>query len=178
MRRRELLAGIGSAVILGGGAALAFGKLGGPDESVGVEPVDLDTVDAPGSHGETVTVPALGEPTFVEFFATWCTVCQGMMPEVVAAHDEVADDVQFLSVTNEPVGVTIAREEVAEWWEEHDGNWPVALDSDLELTERLDPSGVPYAYALDTDNHVVWEHRGDATADELLEGIRSAMDGA
>lgn len=175
MRRRDLLAGIGSLVTLGGGIALAFGKLGGPDEAAGIQPVDLETVDTAGSSGETVTVPALGEPTFIKFFATWCTVCQGMMPELAVAHEEVNDEVQFLSVTNEPVGITTTREEVVEWLEEHDGNWPVALDSELELTERLDPSGVPYAYALDSDNRVVWEHRGDATADELIKGIRSAM---
>lgn len=172
MRRRDLLLGAGSLAVLGGGAAVSQGWIGGAEGRI--DPVDLETIEAPGSPGGATTVPEPGRVTFVKLFATWCTVCKGMMPAVAAAHGEVDDDVQFLSVTSEPVGTTISREDVAEWWIDHDGGWPVALDTDYELTGQLEASGVPYAYVLDADNRVVWEHRGDASAEELLAGIRTA----
>ncbi len=171
MRRRDLLAGVGGLGVLGGGGALASGaiELG----SDGVDPVELDTLDAPGSEAGTMTVPERGRVTFVEIFATWCTVCQSMMPRLAEVHEAVDGDVQFLSITNEPVGTTVSREAVVEWWTANGGAWPVALDADLALTERLNAGGVPYAVVFDERNRIVWEHRGRASVDELTERIRS-----
>lgn len=172
MRRRDLLAGVGGLGVLGGGGALASGaiELG----SDGVEPVELDTLDAPGSEAGRATVPERGRVTFVEVFATWCTVCQSMMPRIAEVYEAVDGDVQFLSVTNEPVGTTVSREAVVEWWTANGGAWPVALDADLELTAQLNAGGVPYAVVFDDRNRIVWEHRGRASVGELTDRIRGA----
>lgn len=175
MRRRELVAGAAGLVVAGGGAAVAFGDLdlGGDDHAV--EPVELETIDAPGSAAGTTLVPEPGRVTFLELFATWCDVCERMMPQLAAVHDEVGEDVQFVSVTNEPVGVTVTRDHVAEWWADNGGNWTVAVDRELELTERLDvAASVPYAFVLDESNVVVWSDRGYKSADELREAIETA----
>jgi thiol-disulfide isomerase/thioredoxin len=107
-------------------------------------------------------------------FATWCNVCESMMPELATAHESVGDDVQFLSVTNEPLGNTVTREDVAEWWREHDGSWTVAADGDLELSRRLEASGVPYAFVLDSRNRITWRHRGRTSAETIQSEIRAA----
>jgi thiol-disulfide isomerase/thioredoxin len=173
MRRRDVLAGLGSLAVLGGGAAVAFDAVG---QSQGdIEPVDVETLDAPGSDAGTATVPERGRVTFVELFATWCTVCQSMMPRVAEVHDAVGDEVQFLSVTNEPLGNTVTREDVVEWWADHGGEWTVAADTNLELTQRLDASGVPYAVVFDEDNHIVWQHRGRTTTETLETKIREQL---
>lgn len=169
MRRRELLAGIGSLAALGGGAAVAFDAVGQSTDAV--EPVEIETLDAQGSEPGTIMVPERGRVTFVEMFATWCTVCQSMMPRVGEVYDSVGSDVQFLSVTNEPLGNTITREDVRDWWVDHDGHWPVGVDADLTLTQRLDASGVPYAFVFDRQNSLVWEHRGRASVQELTTAI-------
>lgn len=173
VRRRELLVGAGSLAALGGGAAVAF-DLVGSDESV-IDPIDLDAIDAPGSTAGTATVPELGRVTFVELFATWCSVCQSMMPELAATYDAVGDDVQFVSVTNEPLGDTVTHEDVAEWWAEHGGSWPVAADRDLELTRALGASGVPYTFVLDERNRIVWRSRGRSNSEEMTSRIRGAL---
>jgi len=81
MRRREVLAGLGSVgVVAGAGAVAAFGVPSFDDDSDGSsglvgrqhEPYEIETVDAPGSEAGTVTVPAPDQPTFIDFFATWC----------------------------------------------------------------------------------------------------------
>lgn len=170
MQRRDMLAGLGSLAALGAGAAVAFDTVGQTQGDI--EPIDVETLDAPGSEASTVTVPERGRVTFVELFATWCTVCQSMMPRVAEVHDAVGGDVQFLSVTNEPLGNTVTREDVVEWWDDHGGEWTVGVDADLELTRRLDASGVPYAVVFDEDNRVVWQHRGRTTAENLETKIR------
>lgn len=174
MKRREALAGLGSLAVLGGGAAVHFGVF---DQGTGnsIEAVELETLDAPGSTAGTATVPERGRVTYVELFATWCTICKSMMPEVAAAHDAVGEEVQFLSVTNEPLGETITRADVAQWWADHGGDWTVAVDEDLALTQRLDATGVPYAVVFDEDNAITWTHRGRTTAETIEAKIRTQL---
>ena len=174
MRRRDLLVGAGSLAAVGGGAAVAFDVVGSEEAIVGE--AELETIDAPGSAAGTAPIPERGTVTFVELFATWCSICQSMMPELAAVHASVGDEVQYVSVTNEPLGNTITREDVAEWWAEHGGEWTVAADPELELTRALDASGVPYAFVLDERNRVVWRHRGRSSAEKLRTQIRNALE--
>ena len=175
MRRRDLLAGTAALGATGIGAAYAFGAVDlGEDE--GIDGFDLETLDAPGSEAGTATIPEPGRVTFLELFATWCDVCERTMPTKGEVYDEYADrDLQFVSVSNEPVGNTVTREDVADWWADHDGRWPVALDDDLALTEALDASGVPYAFVLDEANVVTWSNRGRTPADELRGALEAHL---
>jgi thiol-disulfide isomerase/thioredoxin len=171
VRRRDFVAGaLGLAAV---GAGVAYTRSGGDEGTV--SPVEVETLDAPGSEAGTVEVPRRGEVTFVEFFATWCTVCKGMMEEVAAAHEEVGSEVQFLSVSNEPVGHTVTREEVVDWWRENDGAWTVGVDGDLRLTETLDAAGVPTTVVVDAENRIVTAETGRKTADEIVEAVESAL---
>jgi thiol-disulfide isomerase/thioredoxin len=179
MRRRDVLAGLVGLGTVGGGAYLLDREglpVGGADTD-GVEPVELRAVEAPGSRAGSVTVPEPGRVTFVEFFATWCDVCAASMPALAAAHDRVGDDVQFLSVTNEPLGHAVTREEIAAWWADHDGSWTVAPDDDLALTEALGASSVPTMVVLDADNVVTWSGTGEHSADEIVERVEAARRG-
>lgn len=169
MRRRDLIVGLGGLATVGG-AALTLGST----DPTGIDPVEIEIVDAPGSTPGTVIVPEPGRVSVVEFFATWCSVCAASMPALRVVHDAVGDDIQFISVTNEPLGHAITREDVAGWWIEHEGNWPVGLDTDLTLTERLDAAGVPTLVVLDPDNHITYTHVGEPDGDEVCEQIRNA----
>lgn len=170
MERREVIAGAASLAAVAGGVAY----LHRPADGEAVEPLEIETLEAPGSEAGWIQVPERGNVTFVEFFATWCSVCRGMMPELAEAHRRTPEDVQFLSVTNEPVGHSVTREEVADWWTEHDGGWTVGVDSDLRLTDAVGASGVPTAVVVDADNHVVHRSKGEKSADEILEEIEDA----
>ena len=174
MNRREVIAGLGGLAVLGGGASMALdvGDRGGGDA---VESVELETLDAPGSTAGVAVVPERGRVTVLELFATWCNVCQSMMPEMAALHDAVGDDVQFLSVTNEPVGDTVTTADIASWWADYDGDWTVALDRDLELTQRLDATGVPYTFVLDENNRITWRHKGRSEAGEIESVVREQL---
>lgn len=171
MRRREFVAGAVGLAALGAGAAYASRF---PDEGT-VQPVEVETLDAPGSEAGVVEVPRRGEVTLVELFATWCSVCQGMMGDLREVNDEVGDEVQMVSVTNEPVGHTVTKEEVVEWWRENDGAWTVGIDDGLVLTDALDATSVPTTVILDEKNEVVASEKGDKSADEITEKVREAQ---
>jgi thiol-disulfide isomerase/thioredoxin len=170
MNRRELLAGAGSLGVLGAGAFVY--STAAPDEA-DIEPVPIETIAAPGSDAGEVSVPEQGRPTFLEVFATSCGICEGMMPTLQTVHDSV-DGVQFLSVTNEPIGATIKRSDVADWWREHEGNWTVGLDSDLDLTAALDVRAVPTTVVFDEQNRIVNSDTGEKSSETVIDWIESA----
>jgi thiol-disulfide isomerase/thioredoxin len=187
MRRRDLLAGIGSGgVIVGGGAVAAFGlpslgdsTEGGDDseDSAGIvgtqhDPYEIETVAAQGSEDGTIRVPTPGEPMFIDFFATWCGPCIKQMDALGEAHERVGDDVAFLSVTAE----TIDDTELAEWWAKHDGNWTIGLDPTAELTARYWGTPYPSAVSIDASGYVRWAESGVKSADELVAGIERALE--
>ncbi|WP_434521680.1 TlpA family protein disulfide reductase [Halorubrum sp. AS12] len=193
MRRRDLLAGLASVGVLGGAGAVATGgvpnSLGGDaldgsetsNETDGeapepVEPVTLETVDAPGSRDGEVTLPAPDRPTFIDFFATWCSPCVEQMPDLVAAHERLGEEVLFVSVTPEDVGGAVSEESVADWWTENDGDWLVAADVTAELAARLNVGGYPSARAIDAAGRVRWSTSGTHTTEEFVAGIERALD--
>lgn len=183
MERRELIAALASIGVLGGGAAVALG--GGDalearlsDDEEPAERREIETVDARGSEAGTIEIPVPSQPTFIDFFGTWCPPCVEQMPALAEAHEEVGDEVRFVSVTNESVGdgqaASISPAELADWWAEHDGNWTIGLDRNVELAEQYGLSQYPLAVAIDGAGYVQWSESGVKTTDELLEGIERA----
>ncbi|MEZ3162967.1 TlpA disulfide reductase family protein [Halorubrum sp. RMP-47] len=190
MRRRDLVAGLASVAVLGGAGAVATGGVpgslgGGPSDGDGstggdgsepIEPVTLDTVEAPGSRDGEVTLPAPDRPTFVDFFGTWCPPCAEQMPALAAANDRIGDEVLFVSVTTEPVGDAVSEETVTDWWRENGGDWLVAADVSAELAARLDVGSYPSARAVDASGRVRWATSGTHTTEEFVAGIERALD--
>lgn len=196
MRRRELIAGIGSIATLGAAGAIAIGgfpsidgSTAGQDgavdggatdgdstgESRSVEQIPIETIDAPGSEAGEVRVPAADQPTFIDFFGTWCPPCIDQMPALAEANERVGDEVLFISVTTEAVGRSVTEDEVVEWWDTHGGNWLLGIDPTAELAAQYNPPGYPSAFAIDTTGTVQWSDSGVKTADELVAGIEQAF---
>ena len=183
------MAGLASVGVLGGAGAVATGSVPGASGDIHdsgetgdsaaepIEPVTLDTVEAPGSRGGEVTIPAPDRPTFVDFFGTWCPPCAEQMPALAEAHGRIGDEVLFVSVTTEPVGGAVSEQAVADWWSEHDGDWLVAADISAELAARLNVGSYPSARAIDASGRVRWATSGTHSTEEFVAGIERALDG-
>ena len=188
MRRRDVLAGIGSLGVIGGAGVMAVrgppsldgntgtgeSQPGDSDEtgSTDTEPLTIETIDAPGSEADEFRVPAADRATFLDFFGTWCPPCVEQMPALAEANERIGDEVLFMSVTSE----SIPNEELADWWEKHDGSWLLGLDPTAELTARYLAGGYPSAVAIDASGTVQWSDSGIKTADELVAGIEQALE--
>lgn len=178
MRRREIIAGIGSLGVVGGASAVAIGgvpSFGSTEDADPVEPQTVKTIEAPGSESGEVRVPASDQPTFIDFFATWCPPCIKQMPALIEAHERLGDEVLFMSVTIENVGGSVSKDEVAEWWAKHDGNWTLGIDPIRDLSAQYSIEGVPYAVAIGADGRVEWSDKDRKSADELVAGIERAI---
>ena len=180
MERRHFLAGIASAGALGAGGLLATGNvpaaLGGSSVEP-IEPITIDTIEAPGSRDGEVTLPAADRVTFVDFFATWCKPCKEQMPALAEANDRIGDDVLFVSVTTEDVGDGVPESAVVDMWEDFGGDWPVATDRTAELAAKLDVGGYPTAVVLDGTGRVRWSDSGVHTADTLVAETEAVLEG-
>jgi thiol-disulfide isomerase/thioredoxin len=177
VRRRELLGSVAAGTTAAAAGCTAIVRSLTGDGERDVDAVTVETIDARGSTVGTTSVPASGRVTFVEFFATTCPICASQMSVVGDAYGRIDGDVQFLSVTSEPVGLTVSTEDVRSWWVDHDGRWPVGVDDGVALAKRYDATSVPTAVVVDRDGNVTWRHTGRTTADRIVAEIEAARDG-
>jgi thiol-disulfide isomerase/thioredoxin len=66
--------------------------------------------------GKAVQLPAAGRPALIEFWATWCEVCEQLFPRVVAAKKAFGAEVDFFGVN---VTVNESKSRVTRWVAEH-----------------------------------------------------------
>lgn len=200
MNRRELLAGAGASA----GTAVIAGCLGGPDPTDDSDadaddtpdgddntapklPIAVETVDAPGSEAGTMMVPQTDRVLLVNFTRTQCPTSEGFLETLGEARAtleserdaaDLADDdaVAFLSVTNGTRGPQPSPDELAAWWDEHDGHWPVGIDRDGALNDYYDVAGFPTTVAVDGEGMVHWRRDEPTSARNVVSGIEDALE--
>ncbi|APW99868.1 hypothetical protein CHINAEXTREME_19755 [Halobiforma lacisalsi AJ5] len=192
MNRRELLVaagGLGSVPFAGcvdDGSEAEEEATTGPgedDEADAEPPFEIPTIDAPGSRDGTITVPAEGRVTLVNFTRTECPTSEGLLGTIGEARDRLEDDyefgpdgtVVFLSVTDETRGLDPTPAELADWWREHDGDWPVGIDENGRLNEYYGVAGFPAVAVLDGDGEVRWRDRGSMRAGTIAFTVEEAI---
>lgn len=187
MRRRELLAGVGSVGALAGGTGIVLGGLpsfgGEPAADTGGDdgsewPIEVATIDARGSDGGTVTVPNDGI-TLAEFFVTGCGKCQAQMPRLAEARsrlvDDYGDDLTVLSVTYQSAD-SMPDDELRSWWRNHDGNWAVGRDTTSSLAANYGIFGYPVTIVVDETGEKRWEKRGVGSSDDIVQAVEAAFE--
>ncbi|WP_251344401.1 TlpA family protein disulfide reductase [Haloplanus halophilus] len=175
MGRRHLLAGLAGAGLVGAGVVgTGVAGLGGGSRGASL-PVEVTTLDAPGSTAGTRQVPAPGRPTVIDCFATWCGPCVEQMAALGTVHDRYADRAAFVSVTNERLGGGLTREDLRAWWRENDGDWSLGHDPEGDLLAALGASGLPYLAVTDATGSVVWTHGGVASVETLDREVASTL---
>ena len=171
MNRRKLLAGIGSVGVLGSAAYLQFGHNLFEDDGEEPEhdPVEVDVLYSADTSFESITLPDPDQITFVDLFATTCSVCASQMPDLAEAYASLGDDVTFVSVTAEQP--TIVEDDVVlDWWTEYDGTWPVARDIGWDFSRHY-RQATPTGILFDANGRIRWEHTGRKTTEDVLSRI-------
>lgn len=167
MRRRSFLGGLSTAAtasVAGCLGAVGGGGSGGSNADV----LQLDTIEVAGSPGTMLPVRKPGTVTLLDFWATWCAPCKPQMKELRAIDDSFPD-IHMLSITNEDDEMA-----VKDFWQEYDGTWPVAMDTDLKTNDKYDVTRVPTLIILDEEGTETWRHVGLAAEDTIADKLTAA----
>jgi thiol-disulfide isomerase/thioredoxin len=136
---------------------IALGRI---PEAVSVEDLDGNAVDLGQWIGK--------KPVVLQFWATWCPVCEALAPKVAAARATHGDAVAFLVVA---VGVNQNPRSVRRYLDKHPGMGQVLWDGKGAAVRAFETPGTSYVVALDAAGKVVYTGFG---ADQDIAGAFAA----
>ena len=117
-----------------------------------VEVTDLD--------GVLVKLPA-GRPALIEFWATWCEVCEQLFPRVEAAKQAYGDRVDFYGVN---VTVNESKTRVKRWVAEHAPPFRVLYDERGTAVRAYGAPATSYVVIVDAKGVVRYTGSGGTQA--------------
>ena len=148
------------------------------------DPVDREIVGraAPEVVGTTSTGEEIssadwrGDWVLVNFFATWCVPCIQEHPELIEL-DERHDDGSLRIVS---VAFDDSPDEVAAFFEERGGDWPVLTEGTGSIALDYGVRAVPESYLVAPNGQVVAVFISGVTADQVDDTIErfAAPEGA
>lgn len=137
----------------------------------------------PGTPAPTVVINDLdGKPTdlgkvigtkpvVLEFWATWCSICEELMPRVEAAHAAYGDRVAFYGIN---VTVNQTRDRVRRYLDKHRPPFVTLYDDKGASIRAYDVPGTSHIVIIDGAGKVVYAGTG---ADQDLVGELSKIVG-
>lgn len=98
-------------------------------------------------------------PVLIEFWATWCPVCQKLAPEVAAAHERFGDRVGFVVVA---VGVNQTQRSVRRHLEDHPLPYRFLWDGRGRAVRAYRAPTTSYVVILDSAGSVAYTGVGES----------------
>lgn len=109
------------------------------------------------------------KPVLLEFWATWCEVCEALMPRVRAAQQKFGDQVEFFGVN---VTVNQTPEKVRRWVAEHRPPYRTLYDSQGTSTRAYEAPTTSYVVIVDRAGKVAYTGTGsDQDLDAALRAV-------
>ena len=184
--RRRLIAGAAALATLSGCLDDGSDSDAPTEQPEDEPPFEVTTVDGPGSEPGTVTVPTDGQVQLLNFIRITCPTSRGMLPRVGEARDRLAASydvgrdgtVLVVTVIDGSSGAQPSEAELAAWWAEQDGDWPIGIDEDGLLHDYYGVGGHPTTIAIDGTGETHWRDEGGTTAANLVSGVERALEAA
>ena len=178
-RRRLMVRGAGGVAGVAVLALVAFGvaRSGVPDQGFQAH-YDSSSqqlnVSLPAFKGGSVTsATLLGHPTVLNFYASWCGVCNREMPDFQAVHTTLGQKVNFLGVNPQSDDSDSAQ---AEMVARTGVSYPTARDHNDDLLRLFNTSGaLPTTLFIDASGKVVNIHNGGLDQTSLKAAIKQYL---
>jgi thiol-disulfide isomerase/thioredoxin len=137
-----------------GAVAQAENQVGLP---AGTAPPDVELEDLDGNAVQLGDLVGSG-PVLIEFWATWCPVCEQLAPEMDAAHERFGDRVRFVVIA---VGVNQSQRSVRRHLEEHPMPYLFLWDGKGRAVRAYRAPTTSYIVILDAGGKVAYTGVGE-----------------
>ena len=112
------------------------------------------------------------KPVFLEFWATWCTLCEELLPTVKAVHQKYGDRVEWIGV-NVTVNQSVNR--VRRYLETHEPPFRTLYDTKGAAVRAYDAFTTSYVVVVDAKGVVVYT--GSGGKQDLDAALKLALGG-
>lgn len=110
------------------------------------------------------------KPVIVEFWATWCPVCEDLLPRMEAARRKHGDRVEFLVIS---VAVNQSKSTVRRHLARHPMPFTFLWDANGDAVRAFQAPSTSYVAVLDAEGKVVYT--GVGADQDLDEALRRAL---
>jgi len=157
-----LLLGIVFAPLALGGQEISL-PLGSEAPAAALEDLDGNPVQILDYVGE-------GKPTLIEFWASWCEICEALQPQLDQIQEEWGSQVNIVAVA---VAVSQSQRRVRRHVEEHGIEYPYLWDGEGEAVKAYEIPGTSIVVILDGEGTVVYT--GSGKDQDLIGEVRKLI---
>ena len=125
-------------------------------------------------NGDTVSLARwVGKkPVIVEFWATWCPICEALLPRMGTAQRKYGDRAEFVVVA---VAVNQSKNSVRRHLEKHPMPFTVLWDANGAAVRAFQAPSTSYVAVLDATGRVVYTGVGEEQ--DIEAALRRAVEG-
>jgi thiol-disulfide isomerase/thioredoxin len=158
-------------VVAGVGVAVHGTSSAPPPANVSTQPTSWELPRLVGS-GSLKLAELRGHPVVLDFFASWCTACEGELPGMVTLSRQLAGRVTFAGVDSQETGdgLAMARRYGVD-------TWPLARDvggtQASGLHDALGARGMPLTAFYDSSGRLLTVVLGAISEEDLRSRIHS-----
>jgi len=121
--------------------------------AVGEVPEAVEIEDLEGNAVQLADYIGKGKPVLLEFWATWCSLCDELEPKMVAASKKFGDEIQILVIA---VAVNQSVRRVKRHVEGHEMPGPVLWDGGGRAVRAFMTPSTSYIVVLDGSGQVAY----------------------
>lgn len=137
----------------------------------GAAPVGMALERLDGDGGSLDLSESIGQkPVLLEFWATWCENCEALHPQMLEAHAEFGDRIEFFAVA---VGVNQSPERIRKHLERLPVPFPTLWDERGAAVREFEAPNTSYIVVLDSDGRVTYT--GTGAGQDIRTAIRTGL---
>jgi thiol-disulfide isomerase/thioredoxin len=110
------------------------------------------------------------KPVLLEFWATWCSICKGLLPQLDAVHRTFGDAVELVGIN---VTVNDSKPRIRRYLAEHRPPFRVLYDDTGAGVRAFDVPGTSFIVVVDRAGNVAYTGSGERQ--DLVAAVRRAL---